>query len=84
MFVSFLALVCVLAPNSASANGAMSFALATFGGPPWLAYVIVTIFFEAFAMGRLLRVPTGLTIKLSLKSILIAGPLVTKWLFLVV
>ena len=37
----------------------MRLALATFVRPMWLAYVIVTIVFEAAILGRWLQVPFG-------------------------
>src|SRR6185369_11653464 len=54
-----LILVCLLLSSAASANGAMSLALATFVWPMWLGYVIVTIVFEAAFLGRWLQVPFG-------------------------
>ena len=49
--------LCLLIPASASANGAMSLALATFAWTPWLVYVAVTVLFEAAAMGRWMGIP---------------------------
>jgi hypothetical protein len=49
--------ITLLLPDPASANGAMSLALATFNWIPWMAYVVVTVLFEAWALGRWLKVP---------------------------
>ncbi|MCW3094489.1 MAG: hypothetical protein JWL77_107 [Chthonomonadaceae bacterium] len=52
-----MTLLCLLMPSVASANGAMSLALATFAWGPWFAYVVVTIVFEAAALNIWLHVP---------------------------
>lgn len=61
-----LTLVCLLLPTAASANGAMSLALTTFAWEPWLAYVVVTIVFEAAALGKWLHIPFARALKYSL------------------
>ncbi|MBV9852080.1 MAG: hypothetical protein JO250_20635 [Armatimonadetes bacterium] len=55
-------------PAPASANGAMGLALATFDWGPWLAYVAVTVAFEAAAMGWWLRIPPARALGCSLKA----------------
>ncbi|MCW3054058.1 MAG: hypothetical protein JWN14_3228 [Chthonomonadales bacterium] len=61
-----ITLLGVLLPSVASANGAMSLALATFAWGPWLAYVVVTILFEAAALGKWLHVPFAQAVRCSL------------------
>lgn len=51
--------------SPASGNGATSLALGTFGWEPWVVYVGVTALFEAFVMGRWLRLPSGTALKYS-------------------
>ena len=66
------AAVCLL-PSAARANGAMGLALATFAWTPWLCYVAVTVIFEAVALGRWLRVPTGRALLCSLGANLLTA-----------
>ena len=56
----------LLLPTAARANGAMGLALAIFAWTPWFCYVVVTIVFEAIALGRWLRVPLGRALLVSL------------------
>jgi hypothetical protein len=50
----------------ASANGAMSLALATFAWGPWLTYVAATVLFEGALLGRWLRLPFPRALRTSL------------------
>jgi hypothetical protein len=58
--------VLALLPSPASANGAMSLALGTFGWELWSVYVVATVLFEAFVMGRWLRLSFGKALLYSL------------------
>jgi len=69
----WLALACVLLPSAARADGAMGLALATFAWGPWLAYVVVTVVFEAAAMGRWLRVHLAAALSCSLRANLLTA-----------
>jgi hypothetical protein len=64
--ILLLTVVGLLLPTAASANGAMSLALATFGWGMWLPYVVVTVAFEAVMLSRWLRVPMRRALKTSL------------------
>jgi hypothetical protein len=68
-----LTLLCLLIPSAASANGAMSLALATFAWGPWLAYVVVTIVFEAATLGKWLHVPFARALGCSLSANLLTA-----------
>lgn len=57
LLIAGCTLLLVAAP--ASANGAMSLALGTFGWDMWGAYVVAIVLFEALVMGRFLRVPVA-------------------------
>src|SRR5690348_16351533 len=59
-------LLLVFLPASASANGALGMALATFDWLPWLAYAAVTVAFEAWLLGRGLAIPYAHALRLSL------------------
>lgn len=52
-----LTFIFLLLPAAASANAAMSLALTIFPWDIWFVYVIVTVIFEAVALGRWLKVP---------------------------
>ena len=62
----WLTVLLALIPGPAQADGAMSLALATFTWPMWLAYVVVTVLWEAYALGRWLGLPLGRSLRLSM------------------
>jgi hypothetical protein len=66
-------LLALLAASPAHANGAMSLALTIFEWRTWLLYVAATLVFEAWALGKLLRVPLGRSIGVSLVANLLTG-----------
>src|SRR5438874_502307 len=65
MRVILMAGLLMLLPIPAFANGAMGLALSIFTWPMWLVYVVATVLFEAWAMGRGLRLPFSQALRLS-------------------
>ncbi|HTE19168.1 MAG TPA: hypothetical protein VK689_12400, partial [Armatimonadota bacterium] len=63
----------LLAAGPASANGAMSLALGTFGWDLWGSYVLAIVLFEALFLGRCLRVPLGKALIYSLGANLLTA-----------
>lgn len=72
-------LLLLVLPREALANGAMGLALSIFRWDHWLVYVVVMVLFEAFWIGRALRMPAGDALKKSLRANGIT--LVLGWLF---
>lgn len=64
-------LLLLVLPGAALANGAMSLALSIFVWPIWLVYVGAMVFFEAFWIGRALKMPFQEAIKKSLQANLV-------------
>lgn len=64
-------------PAIAHANAAMELALTIFEWPMWLAYVAFTVVFEAFAMGRILKIKPWRALATSAKANLLTALLGT-------